>query len=128
MMKFLRIVMASAAIVMLAAGCESLRDGDPEKKGKTAKKEKTEKKRRSDRKRKRDRDPVNDMFFGLDGAKAEGFHSDNLSRREQSLLDEELQRQDEEMRDMKRMHREMDSGRSKRKEWVYGFKPLFGDK
>ena len=121
MTRFLRVMMIAAATAILAAGCESFRDDDPAKAEKKEKKPKADRKRRS----KRDRDPRNDMFFGLDGAKAKGFHSDNLNKREQSLLDEELKRQDEEMRDLKRMHREMDSGRTKRREWVYGFKPPF---
>ena len=64
------------------------------------------------------------MFFGLGGAKAESFSRYDLNSREQSLLDEELRRSDEEMEDLKRRRRNMDPNRSKRKEWVYGFKPL----
>ena len=125
-MRVWRILTFAALLALAASGCESFRgdDGDGGAEKSAAKKEKSARRRRS----KRDRDPRDDMFFGLDGAKAKGFHSDNLSEREQSLLDEELRRQDDEMRDMRRMHRRMDRDRSKRKEWVYGFKPLGSDK
>ncbi len=111
-----------AALAVLTVGCESFRGDDGKGDNGSAKKEK------SARKRKGKRDPYNDMFFGLDGAKAKSFANDDLSPREQSLLDEELRRQDDEMRGIKRMHRDMDSNRSKRKEWIYGFKPLGSDK
>jgi hypothetical protein len=123
-MRVLLIFAAAAAMAVLAVGCESFRGDDGKSNSGSAKKESPARKRKA----KRDRDPYNDMFFGLDGAKAKGFSNDNLSPREQSLLDEELRRQDDEMRGLKRMHRDMDSNRSKRKEWVYGFKPLGGDK
>ena len=123
-MRFLLVFAAAAILAVLAVGCESFRGDDGKSGDGSAKKEKSVRKRKA----KRDRDPYNDMFFGLDGAKAKGFANENLSPREQSLLDEELRRQDDEMRGLKRMHRDMDSNRSKRKEWVYGFKPLGGDK
>lgn len=122
MMKFLRIITAAAALAVFAAGCESFKSDDS---GKTKKSEKAKK---SGSRSKRKRDPYNDMFFGLDGAKAQSFSRDSLSEREQKLLDDELREQDEEMRELKRMHRDMDPNRSKRKEWVYGFKPLGSDK
>ena len=125
-MRYARFLPVVAALMLFTFGCESFRDG-----GDSAKAEKSsaERSRKSGRRKPRGkRDPRDDMFFGLDGAKAKSFSNENLSDREQSLLDEELKRQDEEMRDMRRRHREMDSGRSKRKEWVYGFKPLGSDK
>ena len=120
-MRFLLVF--AAALAVLATGCESFRGDDGKAENGSVKK-----KEDSPRKRKAKRDPYNDMFFGLDGAKAKSFSNDNLSPSEQKLLDEELRRQDDEMRGMRQMHREMDSNRSKRKEWVYGFKPLGGDK
>lgn len=121
-MRFL-LFFAAAILAVLATGCESFRGNDGDKAEKSsAQKEKAARRRQSKR------DPRDDMFFGLDGAKAKGFHSDNLSRREQELVDGELRRQDDEMRDMRRMHRSLDRDRSKRKEWVYGFKPLGSDK
>ena len=126
-MKFWRILMAATAAAVLATGCESFRGDDDSgktEKSAAAKKKKAERKGKSKRKR----DPRDDIFFGLDGGKAKSFSNDNLSEREQNMLNEELKRQDEEMRDLRRRHRDMDSGRSKRKEWVYGFKPLGSDK
>ena len=122
-MKIRRIFGIAAAALLLAAatGCESFRNGDrPEKE----KKSKT-----SGRKDKRSRrDPRDDMFFGVGtGAKAQGFSSNRLDSREKKMLDSELKRQDEEMRDMRRLHREMNNDRSKRQEWVYGFKRLGND-
>ena len=125
-MRYARFLLVAAAVMLFTAGCESFRDG-----GDSGKSEKSsaEKSKKSGRKKSRGkRDPRDDMFFGLDGAKAKSFSNENLSEREQSLLNEELKRQDEEMRDMRRRHREMDSNRSQRKEWVYGFKPLGSDK
>ena len=123
MMKMWRILTAAAALAVFAAGCETVEDGDgsakTEKRSSAADKDSG---RKSGAKRRRD--PRDDMFFGLGGAKAESFSNQNLSPREQKLLDEELRRQDDEMREMRRRHRDMDSGRSKRQEWVYGFKPL----
>ena len=125
-MKLMRILTAAVMLAALAAGCESFRDGGD----KTEKKAASKKSKKSGEKRssKRRRDPRDDMFFGLDGAKAASFSRDDLPEREQSLLDEELRRQDEEMKDLKRWRRTMDPNRSKRKEWVYGFKPLGGDR
>lgn len=124
-MKIWRVLAAAVALAAFVSGCESCRDDYDADKAKTRsderrKNRKSAKKRRS----KRDRDPRDDMFFGLGGAKAESFAKDDLTPGEQKLFDDELRRQDDEMRDLRRMHREMDSGRSKRKEWVYGFKPL----
>ena len=129
-MKMWRFLTVAVALAVFAAGCESFR-GDDEDSDKTEKRSSEKgKSRKSERKRrsKRRRDPRDDMFFGLGGAKADSFAKDNLSPREQQMLDEELRRQDEEMRDLKRRHRKMDSNRSKRKEWIYGFKPLGSDK
>jgi len=120
-MRFLLVF--AAVLAVLTTGCESFRGDDGKKENGSAKK-----KEDPPRRRKAKRDPYNDMFFGLDGARAKGFSNDNLSSREQKLLDDELRRQDDEMRGMRQMHREMDSNRSKRKEWVYGFKPLGGDR
>jgi len=122
-MKLVRIFAAFALAAVLASGCESFRDDDASGK-KEKKAAKTEKRRK-----KRNRDPRDDMFLGIGkGAKAESFYSDSLDPREKSLVDEELRRQDEDIRELRRRHRQMDSGRSKRKEWVYGFKPLGGDR
>ena len=120
-MKMLRILASAAVLAALVVGCESFRKGDdkPEKET-SAKSKKSDEKRKA----KRRRDPRDDMFFGLGGAKAESFSRYDLNSREQSLLDEELRRSDEEMEDLKRRRRNMDPNRSKRKEWVYGFKPL----
>ena len=122
MMKFLRIVTAAVMLAAFAAGCESFKSDDS---GKTEKSRKTGK---SGNKSKRKRDPRDDMFFGLGGAKAQSFSKDGLNERERSLLDEELREQDEDMRELRRQHRNLDSDRSKRKEWIYGFKPLGNDR
>ena len=128
-MKIWRILTVAAARAVLAAGCESFRDDYDADKAKTRADERRKNKRSAKKgKSKRSRDPRDDMFFGLGGAKAESFAKDKLNPGEQKLFEDELRRQDEEMRDLRRMHREMDSGRSKRKEWVYGFKPLGSDK
>ena len=117
-MKRILMICAAASLLLTAAGCRSDREGDPPR-------EEKRNSRKAPAKKSRRRDPADDMFLGVGkGAKAESFANDNLSRREQSLLSEEMRRQDDEMRDMRKLHREMDSGRSKRKEWVYGFKPL----
>ena len=127
-MKNLRFLTVAAAVLLLAAGCESFRDGG-DNSGKSEKSSAAQSKRSGRKgKSKGKRDPRDDMFFGLDGAKAKSFSGDDLNERERSLLDDELKRQDDEMRDLRRRHRNMDSNRSKRKEWVYGFKPLGGDK
>jgi len=118
MMKFLRVIAAAVVLTAFASGCESFKSGGSDKAEKSEKAKKP----------KRKRDPYNDMFFGLDGAKAKGFSSDALNGRERSLLEEDMREQDEEMRELRRMHRDLDSNRSKRKEWVYGFKPLGSDK
>lgn len=125
-MKVPRFLMVAAALLLFTVGCESFRDDD----GGKVEKSSAATSKRSGRKKKNSgkRDPRDDMFFGLGGAEARSFSSDSLSEREQGLLNDELKRQDEEMRDMRRMHRDLDSNRSKRKEWVYGFKPLGGDK
>lgn len=123
-MNIFRYLMVAAAALLLTTGCESFRDGG----GNSGKSEKSSAAKSRKPKRKGKRDPRDDMFFGLDGAKAKSFSKDELNEREQSLLDEELKRQDEEMRDLKRRHRGLDSNRSKRQEWVYGFKPLGGGK
>ena len=126
-MKILRVLTAAVALAVFAAGCQSFKDDDSS--DKTEKKSSAKDKRSGRKSRaKRKRDPRNDMFFGLDGAKADSFSKENLSPREQEMLDEELRRQDEEMRDLKRRHRDMDSGRSDRKKWIYGFKPLGSDR
>ena len=120
-MKKLRILTAAFVLAALVVGCESFRKGDDKPEMETsAKSKKSDEKRKA----KRRRDPRDDMFFGLGGAKAESFSRYDLNSREQSLLDEELRRSDEEMEDLKRRRRNMDPNRSKRKEWVYGFKPL----
>ncbi len=124
-MKTLRLLIVAAAL-LLAVGCESFRSDDGSAKSEKSSAKSGRSGRRSRNKGKRD--PRDDMFFGLGGAKAESFSNDHLSEREQTLLDGELKRQDEEMRDMRRLHRDLDTNRSKRKEWVYGFKPLGGDK
>ena len=111
-------ICGAAALLLTAASCRSDRNGDPQREEKKSS-------RKAPAKKSKRRDPADDMFLGVGkGAKAESFANDNLNRREQSLLSEEMRRQDDEMRDMRKLHREMDSGRSKRKEWVYGFKPL----
>lgn len=115
-------IAAAALLLAAATGCESFRNGDRPEKEKKSKKSARGNKRSS-------RDPRDDMFFGIGtGAKAQGFSSNKLNSREKQLLDDEFKRQDEEMRDMRRLHREMDSDRSKRQEWVYGFKPLGSDR
>ena len=127
-MKIWRVLTAAVALAAFAAGCEAFRDDYDADKAKTRAEEKRKNKKSAKKRRsKRDRDPRDDMFFGLGGAKAESFAKEGLNPGEQKLLDEELRRQDDEMRDLRRMHREMDTGRSKRKEWVYGFKPLGSD-
>ena len=127
-MKIMRILPAAAMLAVLATGCESFRDGgegsEKSEKRASGKRKKSAERRKS----KRSRDPRDDMFFGAGGAKAASFSRDGLSPREQSLLDEELRREDEEMKDLRRRRRNVDSDRSKRKEWVYGFKPLGSDK
>lgn len=124
-MKLWRFSLFAAALLLFTVGCESFRDDD----GAKSEQRSAAKDKRSGRKSKKGkRDPRDDMFFGLGGAKAESFSNDRLNEREQGLLREELDRQDEEMRDMRRMHRDLDSNRSKRQEWVYGFKPLGGGK
>ena len=118
MKRFLMICGALAMVLALTAGCQSDRDGG------AGREEKKSSRKRAAKKSRR-RDPADDMFFGVGkGAKAESFANENLNRREQELLSEELRRQDDEMRSLRQVHREMDSGRDKRKEWVYGFKPL----
>ena len=123
-MKALRFLMVAAAAMLFAAGCESFKDdGGSDKAEKRSAAQRGRKKRSKGK-----RDPRDDMFFGFGGAEAKSFSGDGLNERERSLLDDELKRQDEEMRDMRRRHRKLDSGRSGRKEWVYGFKPLGGDR
>ena len=114
-------ICAAASLLLTAAGCRSDREGDPPREEKKSS-------RRAPAKKSRRRDPADDMFLGVGkGAKAASFSNENLNSREQKLLSEEMRRQDDEMRDIRRHHRDMDSGRSKRKEWVYGFKPLGSD-
>ena len=127
-MKIMRIIAVAAVLAVFAAGCESFRDGN-DGGGSEKRSSGRGKKSSGRRKSKRSRDPRDDMFFGVgSGGKAESFSRDSLSPREQSLLDEELRREDEEMKELRRRRRNMDPDRSKRKEWVYGFKPLGGDK
>ena len=122
-MRLLRMFAIAMLLAVFASGCESFRNGDDDS-GKQEKKAAKNSKRR----KKRDRDPRDDMFFGVGkGAEAKSFSGDELDPRERQQLDEELRRQDDEMRDLRRRHRRMDSDRSKRKEWVYGFKPLGSD-
>ena len=128
-MKIWRFLAVAVALTVFAAGCESFRDDDDSGKAKSEKRSSAKSKKSGRKGRsKRRRDPSDDMFFGLGGAKADSFSKENLSQREQEMLDEEMRRQDEDMRDLKRRHRDMDSGRSKRKEWIYGFKPLGSDR
>ena len=127
-MKILRFLAVAAAVLLFATGCESFRDGG-ENSGKSEKSSAAKSKRSGRKGRpKGKRDPRDDMFFGFGGAEAKGFSGDSLNEREKGLLDDELKRQDDEMRDLRRRHRELDSGRSKRQQWVYGFKPLGSDK
>ena len=110
----------ASALGLASAGCQYFRDDAPPKK-----KQEQPKKRSSRKKR---RDPADDMFFGVGkGAQAGDFTGDKLNGRERQLLSEERKEEEEDMRAMRELHRDMDSSRSKRKEWVYGFKPL-GDK
>ena len=128
MMKTVRILTAAALLAVFATGCESFRDSG-EDSGKSEKRASGKSKKSAERRKsKRSRDPRDDMFFGAGGAKAESFSRDGLNAREQRLLDEELRREDEEMKDLRRRRRSVDPNRSKRKEWVYGFKPLGSDK
>jgi|GEM_PF-5848234 len=121
MKKLLMTGLAALLFAALATGCQSDRHaGGSGKEKKTA--------RKAAKKRSGRRDPADDMFFGVgSGAKAESFANEGLNRREQELLSDELRRQDDEMREIRRSHRDMDAGRAKRKEWVFGFKP-FGSK
>ena len=110
----------AAALGLSSAGCQYFRSDDPPKKKQEKEKKQTGRKRR--------RDPADDMFLGVGkGAQAGSFTDDKLNSREQRLLSDELRQQDEDMRTIRARHREMDSSRSKRKEWVWGFKPL-GDR
>ena len=122
-MRIYRIALCAALAAVLglsSAGCQWFRGDDQPKK-----KQEDEKKQSA---RKRRRDPASDMFFGVgSGAQAGNFTNDKLNSREQELFSEGLKEQEEDMRAIRELHRDMGSSRSKRKEWVYGFKPL-GDK
>ena len=130
MMKLWRVLTLAAVLTAFAAGCEAFRedrdkpdgsDGRPAARGRGRDGD-----RRGRRGGKRRRDPRDDMFFGIgSGERQESFSRGALSPAEQRLLDEELRRQDADMRELRR--RRGGSGRSTRREWVYGFKPPFGD-
>ena len=126
-MRISRFALCAALAAVLgfgSSGCQWFRDDAPPK---SKQKQKAAKAKKPNSRKKR-RDPADDMFFGIGkGAQAGSFANDNLNPREQQLLSEELREQDEDMRAIRSLHRDMDSSRSKRKEWVYGFKPL-GDK
>ena len=116
-----KVLTAAVAAALLATGCESFRKGGDSEKPPAAGSRKSKAKRR--------RDPRDDMFLGIgSGARAESFSRDGLSPQEQSLLDAELRREEDEMGDLRRRRRNMDPDRSKRKQWVYGFKPLGSDR
>ena len=110
----------AAAVGLSAAGCQHFRDDAPPKKKQEQPKKQSGRKKR--------RDPADDMFFGVGkGGQAGDFTSDKLNGREQQLYSERRREEEDDMRAMRELHRDMDSSRTKRKEWVYGFKPL-GDK
>lgn len=133
MMKALKILTLAAVLTAFAAGCESFREdrkrSDDSDERPAAGRRERDGERRDRRRGKRRRDPSDDMFFGIgSGEKRQSFSHDALSPAEQRLLDEELRRQDADTREWRRQRGRVDSGRSKRREWVYGFKPLGGDK
>jgi len=123
-MKFSVLLRICAVGVMLLAnsGCTSSHDDPPPEHSRRGSKETTGRKTKSSKEKKR-RDPMNDMFFGIGkGAETPNFSNDSLSRKEQSIVREELRRQDDEMDLLRQRHRNYDSDRRKRQQWVYGVK------
>lgn len=111
-----------AALLLGVSGCAWFENDPPPPKNskKTAQERKEEEIRKARRAR---RDPVDDMFFGIGKkSKAPTFSTDGLNEREQSIVREELRRQDDEMKALRQSHRNFDTSRDKRREWVYGFK------
>lgn len=109
-----------AALLSGVFGCAQL-DDDPPKGGKN----KSAAVRRSDSgARKKRRDPVDDMFLGV-GKRAEApTFAEGLDPDEKEMLEKELRRQDDEMKELRRRHRDsFDSARDKRQEWVFGVSP-----
>lgn len=124
-MKFtalLRICAAGALALACAAGCVSHEEPPPPRGSKSEKAAKQREKTPS--KKKKRRDPMDDMFFGI-GKRADTptFTNESLSREEQSIVRDELRRQNDEMDALRQRHREYDSDRSKRQKWVYGLTP-----
>lgn len=108
----------SALALLAAAGCAWFEEMTSKHEDKTAAERRERKKTSRTR-----RDPVNDMFLGV-GKRAEtpSFVTGGLNDTERSVVEDEMRRQDDDIKAMRRYHRNFDSERGKRREWVYSFK------
>ena len=114
-----------AALMLCVGGCSSFEEDPPPKHNSRGASDSLGAKKKNEKKEKSRRDPVDDMFFGI-GKRDEAprFSSEGLNSDERDMVEKDLRRQDEDMKALRRGHRKFDEERSKRKEWVYGFKPL----
>ena len=114
---------AVSALLLLMSGCARFEEPPPKHEERSASVKRRESKEPKARENRR-RDPVDDMFFGVGKrAEAPSFATEGLNEEERSIVDGELRRQNDEMKALRRKHRDFDSARDKRQEWIYGFRP-----